>query len=72
MKWVVARVAPDQLTAEMWVALLRESGVAAQINPADAASYLGTSVLGCRVMVPDERLPEAEALLRERAGPEDA
>ena len=64
--WVVARVAPDQLTAEMWVALLREEGVPALIKPSDAVSFLGTSGLSCRVLVPEERLAEAEAVLDER------
>lgn len=61
--WAVARLAPDQLTAEMWVALLRQEGVPALIKPSDAVSFLGTSSLGCRVLVPKERLEEAEALL---------
>ncbi len=65
-KWVVARVAPDQLTAEMWVALLREEGVPALIKPSDAVSFLGISGLSCRVLVPEERLEEAEALLAEQ------
>ena len=61
--WAVARLAPDQLTAEMWVALLRQEGVPALIKPSDAVSFLGTSSLGCRVLVPKERLEEAEAFL---------
>lgn len=64
--WVVVRVAPDQLTGEMWVALLRDEGVPALIKPSDAVSFLGTSAFGCRVLVPDERLSDAEALLAER------
>ncbi len=66
--WVVVRVAPDQLSAEMWVALLRDEGVPALIRPSDAVSFLGTSALGCRVLVPEERLSDAEALLAERLG----
>jgi hypothetical protein len=65
-RWVVVRVAPDQLSAEMWVALLREEGVPALIKPSDAVSFLGTSGLSCRVLVPEERLADAEALLAER------
>lgn len=61
--WAVVRVAPDQLTAEMWVELLRADGVPARISPSDAVSFLGTSPLGCRVLVPRERLLEAEAVL---------
>ena len=65
-KWVVVRVAPDQLSAEMWVAFLREEGVPALIKPSDAISFMGTSALSCRVLVPEERLTEAESVLAER------
>ena len=65
-KWVLVRVAPDQLSAEMWVAFLREEGVPALIKPSDAISFMGTSALSCRVLVPEERLTEAEAVLVER------
>jgi hypothetical protein len=65
-KWAVVRVAPDQLSAEMWVAFLREEGVPALIKPSDAISFMGTSALSCRVLVPEERLTEAEAVLAER------
>ncbi len=65
-KWSVVRVAPDQLTAEMWVALLREAGVPALIKPSDAVSFLGTSGLSCRVLVPEERLIDAESVLAEQ------
>ena len=65
-KWVVVRVAPDQLSAEMWVAFLRDEGVPALIKPSDAISFMGTSALSCRVLVPEERLTEAHAALAER------
>ncbi len=65
-KWSVVRVAPDQLTAEMWIELLREAGVPALIEPSDAVSFLGTSGLGCRVLVPEERLGDAESVLVEQ------
>ena len=65
-QWAVVRVAPDQLSAEMWVAFLREEGVPALIKPSDAISFMGTSALSCRVLVPEERLTEAEAVLAER------
>lgn len=64
--WTVVRVAPDQLTAEMWVAMLREDGMPAFIKPSDAVSFLGTSGLSCRLLVPEERLEEAKAILEER------
>lgn len=72
MDWVAVRVAPDQLSAEMWVELLREEGVPALIKPSDAVSFLGASALGCRVLVPDDRLADAEALLSDRVGPDES
>ncbi|OGO49400.1 MAG: hypothetical protein A2148_06855 [Chloroflexi bacterium RBG_16_68_14] len=70
--WVVVRVAPDQLIAEMWVDLLRQEGVPALIKPSDAVSFMGTSALSCRVLVPQERLEEAEALLADQFGDDEA
>ncbi|MDP2726617.1 MAG: DUF2007 domain-containing protein, partial [Dehalococcoidia bacterium] len=62
--------APDQLTAEMWQELLRSEGIPAVIRASDTASYLGVSSSPCRLMVPQERLPEARRLLEEHLGPE--
>ena len=64
--WEVVGVAPDQLSAEMWVTLLRDSGMPALIRPSDAVSFLGTSALTCRVLVPKTRLAEAANLLKEQ------
>ena len=64
--WEVVGVAPDQLSGEMWVALLRDSGMPALIRPSDAVSFLGTSALTCRVLVPKTRLAEAANLLKDQ------
>ncbi len=69
--WVVVQVAPDHLTAEMRVAFLRQQGVPARIKASDAVSFLGTSPFGCRVLVPRDRLDEAEALLADEFGDEE-
>jgi len=65
MSWVHLATAPDQLTAEMWVALLHDAGIPAMIRPSDAVSYLGVSAFGCRVQVPEEDLDEAREVLGE-------
>ncbi|MDO8749706.1 MAG: DUF2007 domain-containing protein [Dehalococcoidia bacterium] len=62
--------APDQLTAEMWQELLRGEGIPSVIRAGDTASYLGVSNAPCRLMVPQERLAEAQRLLEEHLGPE--
>jgi len=70
VKWVELTTAPDQLTAEMWVELLRNEDFPAMVKPADATSFLGVSGTSCRVIVPEDRRGEAAALLLERTGGE--
>lgn len=63
MKWTQVATAPDQLTAEMWRDMLQEEGIPAIIEPRDAISFLGVSPMPCRLMVPNEMLNEAIAVL---------
>lgn len=65
MKLAVLVTAPDQLTAEMWRDVLLEEGIPAIVNPQDTLSFMGLSGRPCRLMVPEERLKEAEAILAE-------
>ncbi|MEK7873079.1 MAG: DUF2007 domain-containing protein [Chloroflexota bacterium] len=65
MKWVYAATAPDQITAEMWVDLLRQEGVPARVKPEDTFGFLGVTPISCRVMVLSEYEPKARALLAE-------
>jgi hypothetical protein len=67
-RWVYLTTAPDQLTAEMWVELLSHQGIPAMIRPQDMTSFLGTSVLGCRLIVPKEHLEEARTALEDSLG----
>jgi Putative prokaryotic signal transducing protein len=62
-QWVHLATAPDQLTAEMWVSILRDAGLSAMIRPSDAISFLGVSAYGCRVQVVEQDLEEARQLL---------
>jgi hypothetical protein len=62
-QWVHLATAPDQLTAEMWVSILRDAGLSAMIRPSDAVSFLGVSAYGCRVQVVEQDLEEARQLL---------
>jgi hypothetical protein len=63
--WVHLATAPDQLTGEIWVSILRDSGLRAMIRPSDAVSFLGVSALGCRVQVMEEDLDRARDVLSE-------
>jgi hypothetical protein len=65
-RWAHLATAPDQLTAEMWVELLRGQGIAAMIRPQDAVSFLGLSTMACQVLVPREHLAEAMQLLQQQ------
>ncbi|HLF72329.1 MAG TPA: DUF2007 domain-containing protein [Dehalococcoidia bacterium] len=63
MRWAYLATAPDQLTAEVWVSLLRDSGIAAMIHPADTSSFLGAVGFGTRVQVAEDRLEEGREVL---------
>jgi hypothetical protein len=62
-KWVHLATAPDQITAEIWVSILHDNGIAAFVRPSDVMSYLGVSALGCRVQVREGDLDEARSLI---------
>ncbi|HLF79242.1 MAG TPA: DUF2007 domain-containing protein [Dehalococcoidia bacterium] len=64
-RWVHLVTAPDQITAEIWIDLLRNAGIAAMIRPSDAVSFLGVSAFGCRVQVLDQDLERARDVLGE-------
>jgi hypothetical protein len=65
MNWVHLATAPDQITAEIWVSILRGEGIAAMIRPSDVVSYLGVSAMGCRVQVDEADLERARDVLGE-------
>ena len=66
MAWTHLATAPDQVTADIWVDILRDQGIAAMIRPSDAVSFLGVAGFGCRVQVQEEDLERARDVL----GPE--
>jgi hypothetical protein len=65
-KWVHLTTAPDQLSGEMLVDLLHGEGISAMIKPSDAVSFLGVSGMACRILVPNDQLDEARAVLADR------
>ncbi|MBI2887413.1 MAG: DUF2007 domain-containing protein [Chloroflexi bacterium] len=71
MEWATVATAPDQLTAEAWLQLLRQHGIPSRLMPADAVSFLGVTPLPCRVLAPRPRAEDARRLLEEltRAAP---
>lgn len=70
MKWVTLATAPDQIVAEMWRDLLVAEGVPAAVGPGDTTSFLGVTLLPCRVIVADNELARAKELLEDQLGVE--
>jgi len=68
--WVGLVEAPDQITAEMWCELLDKEGVAAFTKTTSAGGIYWGSALGplaatgCWVMVQEEDLERAAAILQ--------
>jgi hypothetical protein len=62
-RWVHLATAPDQITAEIWIDILKEAGIRAMIRASDAVSFLGVSPYSCRVLVPEPDLARALELL---------
>jgi hypothetical protein len=62
-RYVTAGTAPNETTAKLWLELLKAEGIPAVIQQTDAISYLGLSPFGCRVLVLEEQLESARALL---------
>ncbi len=65
MAWVHLVTAPDQMTAELWIQILKDADIPAIIRPSDAVSFLGVSAFGCRVQVPEEELDRAQQVMSE-------
>ncbi len=63
-RWTHLAVAPDQITADFWVQVLRDENITAMIHAADAVSFLGVSGFGCRVQVREEDLERAIEIVR--------
>jgi hypothetical protein len=62
-RWELLTTAPDQLTAEIWVDILKQNDIPAVINPQDAISFMGVSSLPCRIMVADGYRQPAQEIL---------
>ena len=62
-KWVHLATAPNESIAQLWVGMLRDEGVTAQIRPSDAVSFMGVTALECRVQVPEDDLERAREVL---------
>ena len=68
-RWVLLATASNQLTAEMWREFLHSHNLAVMIKVGDTTSFLGISGTPCRIMVLEDQLQDAKALLNEQFGP---
>ncbi len=72
MRWALLVTAPNQLAAEMWRTLLENNGIPAIVRPEDAPSFFGVSAHPCRLLVLEDRIEEARAVLDSGKEAEDA
>ena len=70
MNWVTLATAPDQIVAEMWREMLVAEGVPATLRAGDTTSFLGVTLLPCRVLVAENELARAKELLEDQMGVE--
>ncbi len=68
VRWTPAATAPDQLTAEMWLQLMREESIPSMLAPEDLMSFLGVTATPVRLLVPLDLVPRAQGVLAELLG----
>lgn len=64
-KWVTVATADNEFAATLWRDILVDSGVPAYIESSGSATFLqvASALMPRQVMVPQERLEEAKAIL---------
>ena len=63
LKWEVFATAPDQLTAESWLGLMRNAGIEGKLQPGDTVAFLGVSGLPTRIMARSDYVQDALTVL---------
>ena len=72
LKWEVFATAPDQLTAESWLGLVRNAGIECKLQPGDTAAFLGVSGLPTRIMARSDYVENALTVLNAYLGNSNA
>ena len=67
-KWEVFATAPDQLTAESWLGLVRNAGIECKLQPGDTVAFLGVSGLPTRIMARSDYVEIALTVLNAYLG----
>ena len=65
MNWTVLTTAPDQMTGEMWVDLLKTHGIPCKLHPGDVTGFLGVAPHAVRIVVPESEAERAFEYLSE-------
>ena len=68
LKWEVFATAPDQLTAESWLGLVRNAGIECKLQPGDTVAFLGVSGLPTRIMARSDYVENALTILNAYLG----
>ena len=68
LKWEVFATAPDQLTAESWLGLMRNAGIECKLQPGDTVAFLGVSGLPTRIMARSDYVENALTILNAYLG----
>ena len=68
MNWEVFATAPDQLTAESWLGLIRNAGIECKLQPGDTVAFLGVSGLPTRIMAKSDYIENALTVLNAYLG----
>ena len=69
MKWVTLTTAPNEPIGQSWVALLANHGIPAHVEGNIIVTLVGGAGSPVRIMVPEDRMGEAETKLEELVGP---
>ena len=69
--WQTFATAPDQLTAEMWLDLVRQAGVECALRAGDTTGFLGLSPYPVRLVTRESDVERARAVLDATFGREE-
>ncbi|MEE9284663.1 MAG: hypothetical protein V3V35_02925 [Dehalococcoidia bacterium] len=69
MKWVCLTTAPNEPIGESWTELLRKHGMPAYLRIETVTSLIAGGSQPVRLMVPEDRHEEAQALFDRLVGP---
>ena len=67
-KWITFTTAPDQITAEMWRDLVRQAGIACELQPGDTIGFIGVSAAPVRLIVREPDAADARRALDAQLG----